>query len=131
MKRYILILTGTLFLCACSNKKTEDDALNEILKVHDKVMAHDEQAVHNKMVLDTLYKKDAKKMEADLINRLNLADSSMEKWMQGFDPDKKGKSHEEVLHYLKTQKTAIMKVDSQLSTAINTSDAYLKTINKK
>lgn len=131
MKKRSLLTLGALFLLACSNnKKQETDLRNDILKVHDKVMANDETLMKNKMLLDSLLKLPAKdtsektNMKAEEL-KLAAAEEAMETWMQKFEPDLTGKSHDEILKYYNEQKKSIMAVDSQLSAAISESTKYL------
>ena len=124
-----------VILSACTDKKAQEEAvLNDVIKIHDKVMASDDRLMKNKMQLDTLLKqgkltsKDSAKMLSD---KLTVADSAMEKWMHDFDPDHAGKSHDETMTYMTKQKAEIAAIDSQLDIAISESGKYLKNIKVK
>jgi len=133
MKTKILLaafcLTGIFY--ACSNAQEEEKKqLNEILAVHDKVMSESEQAMKNKITLDSLIKKhtgDTSKTNKPiaLSKQLAVADSSMEDWMHKFNADYTGKSHDEVMVYLNGQHKQLSQVDTLLTTAINQSNSYL------
>jgi L-arabinose isomerase len=79
-------------LAACADKKAQQKVLlDDIIKIHDKVMSADEQLMNNKMKLDTLIKTktipDTDKSAKQLVQQLNSADVAMENWMHKFDPD--------------------------------------------
>jgi len=135
MKNYLIMILAFALLAGCKDStKQEKDLLNDILKVHDKVMGSDEKLMKNKMHLDSLLKLPAK----DTAEKVNLkaidtkvlaAGEAMETWMNNFKPDMTGKSHDEVMSYYKDQKKLIMSVDSQINAAIAESNQYLS--NKK
>ena len=55
MKKLFLAAFAVLTLNACTSPKDEEKkALDEIIKIHDKVMGFDEQLMKNKMKLDTI-----------------------------------------------------------------------------
>lgn len=125
------IVTGVLY--ACSNGQEEEKKqLNEILAVHDKVMGESEQAMKNKMILDSLIRKsnDTSKTNKAVVlsDQLKTADEAMENWMHKFNPDYTGKSHSEVMEYLHSQHLHLLQVDSMLSAGITQSNNYLSTV---
>jgi hypothetical protein len=138
MKRIFLALAMTATLFGCSNtsdKKADTKALmDEIMQIHNKVMASDEKLMQNKMKLDTLLKNanlPAKDTAALISTKLVAADSAMENWMHKFEPDPKGKTDDEVTGYLNDQKKQITAIDSQITTAIAQSDKYLLKVKSK
>jgi hypothetical protein len=62
--------------------------------------------------------------------KLIKADEAMSKWMEQFDPELKGKTHEEKMKYYAEQKVAVTKIDSIFTTVIDGSDKYLKELKK-
>lgn len=136
MKKLSIVAFISLSLAACSdNKKQEKDILNNILKVHDKLMGQDETLMKNKMQLDSLLKLPAKdtaeKTNMKAIElKLASAEEAMETWMQKFEPDLSGKSHDEIVKYYNEQKKGIMAVDSQMNIAITESTKYLSSKSK-
>jgi hypothetical protein len=130
MKKILFLAFAVTALVSCSDHKAEEKAaLNDVIKIHDKVMADDEQLNNNKMQLDTLAKQNSfvKKDSAMILNvKLNSAETLMDNWMHSFNPDHTGKSHEETMDYLGTQKKQIMAIDSQLSSAVKESTLFLK-----
>ena len=137
MKKLSILILAGLFLAACSsdNKKQEKDLLNNILKVHDKLMGQDETLMKNKMQIDSLLKLPAKdtaeKTNIKAIElKLTSAEEAMETWMQKFEPDLTGKSHDEIVKYYNEQKKGIMAVDSQMNIAITESTKYLSNKSK-
>jgi hypothetical protein len=132
------ILCLALFGCT-DNKKQEKALLDSIIKIHDKVMAGDDKLMKNKMKLDTLLKTkltDVKDTAAEKTQMMGLsvqltnAEDAMEKWMGKFDPEQKGKSHQEIMSYLGNQKLQVTAIDSQMNEAINASTNYLMQIKK-
>ncbi|MDB5154776.1 MAG: hypothetical protein JWR54_3527 [Mucilaginibacter sp.] len=137
MKKLLSAAFISLALSACSDtKKQEKDLLNNILKVHDKVMGSDEALMKNKMQLDSLLKLPAKDT-AEKVNmkaldtKLVAAEEAMETWMHKFEPDVTGKSHDVIIKYYNEQKRGIMSVDSQMNVAITESNKYLSNRLKK
>ncbi|HTK18136.1 MAG TPA: hypothetical protein VL442_01420 [Mucilaginibacter sp.] len=132
MKNLCIILLASMIFTACSdNKKQEKELLNNILKVHDKVMGKDEVLMKNKMALDSLLKLPAKdtseKTNMKAIElKLTAAEEAMEIWMQKFDPDViNKKSHDEVIKYYNEQEKSIKSVDSLMNSAVDESTKYL------
>ena len=121
---------------ACSDdKKQEKELLNNILKVHDKLMGKDEALMKNKMTLDSLLKLPAKdtaeKTNMKAIElKLTAAEEAMETWMQKFEPDVTNKSHDDVVKYYNEQKKGIMRVDSLMNAAVTESTKYLSSRSK-
>ena len=137
MKKLSVILLASLVFTACSNdKKHEKALLDNILKVHDKIMNKDDILMKNKMTLDSLLKLPAKdtaektNMKAvDL--KLKAADEAMEVWMHKFDPDvMNNKSHDEIVKYYNEQEKGIKSVDSLMNAAIDESTKYLSSRSK-
>jgi hypothetical protein len=137
MKRFFIIIITGLALTSCSdNTQQEKNLLNELLKVHDKVMGNDELLMKNKMKLDTLIKLKVKdtveKQQVKVLDtKLSAAEEAMENWMHKFEPDVNGKSHDEIMKYYSDQKKQIMTIDSQMNAAITESNKYLSTNKSK
>ncbi len=132
MKKIFYGALITLVLAACSSgKKEEKDLQNEIMDYHNKVMAIDEKAMNNKMKLDTMILM-ARKSKTDTLaavkvrNHLDSVMAKMMDWMKNFDPEHKGKSHDEIMSYLQQQKKIIKDVDSLYTDAVKTSDSIIK-----
>ena len=113
MKKILITVFIGLALSACSDgKKQEKDLLNNILKVHDKLMGNDDALMKNKMQLDSLLKLPAKDT-AEKVNmraldtKLLAAEEAMETWMHQFEPDVTNKSHDDVMKYYEGQKKQI------------------------
>ncbi len=118
-----------LFLCACTDKKAQEKAaLDSVINVHDKIMGEDEQLMKNKLLLDSLVSKNtpAKDSAVAWISRVVLADSAMSTWMHNFDPDMKGKSHDQKMGYLGQQKKLIKRLDTQMNVAVTGSRDFLR-----
>ncbi|TSD66861.1 hypothetical protein FFF34_005520 [Inquilinus sp. KBS0705] len=123
------VLSFVLFSCT-DTKKQEQDLLNEVIKVHDQVMAKDELVITNKMQLDTLLKQnkapDVNMVATGLTKQLDTADAHMENWMHKFDAENTGKSHDQVMKYLADQKKQIQDIDKELNEAIASSAKFIK-----
>lgn len=129
-----LTAASLIMLSACKDtKKQEKDALNDVIKIHDEAMAKDEQAVKNKMLLDSLLKDrtitDTVKARAAL-SALTEADHGMEEWMHQFNADYTGKSHEQIIRYLNDQKKQVNQMNRQLAKAVNQSNQVITTYKK-
>ncbi|PAW94522.1 hypothetical protein CKK33_13895 [Mucilaginibacter sp. MD40] len=124
-----VILSTALFGCA-DKQKQEKDLLNEVIKVHDRVMAKDELIMINKMKLDTIIKDnkspDVTAKATTLRAGLDTVDSRMETWMHNFDAENKGKSHEEIISYLTEQKKQINAIDSNFNIVVKAADTFVK-----
>lgn len=121
-----------LFFSCTDPKKQEEQLLEEVINIHDKVMAKDAQLMKNKIQLDTLLKSKLASGSADsvILIQLNNADAEMEDWMHKFDAENKGKSHEEIVDYLSGQKKAIDAIDKKFDSVLNASTTYLKSLKK-
>ncbi len=136
MKKLSLALLAGIALAACTDtKKQEKDLLNQVIAVHDKVMASDEQLMKNKMLLDSLVKNNSTTINKDsakvYVKLVDDADNAMSDWMHNFDAENKGKSHQEIMDYLEAQKKLISKIDTQIATAVAGSTKYITQIPAK
>ena len=135
MKGTIAAIFIAFMLSGCADKKNKSKALlDSVINIHDKVMSADEQVMKNKMQLDTLLKQDkspAKGTIKLLITKLDIADSDMDNWMHNFDPAHTGKTEDETVAYMESQKKQIMAIDSALNAAVSGSNKYLLKIKVK
>jgi len=131
-KKIFLIAIAAFMLAGCNNNKDQEKALlNEVIKYHDKLMDDDGIIVNSRKQLKIFAAttpppspgvKDSLVMYG---KQLDTADDAMMAWMNKFNPDFTGKTHDEIMAYLTTQKVQITKIDSQLSSAISASDKYI------
>jgi PBP1b-binding outer membrane lipoprotein LpoB len=136
MKKIILPLITAVVIAGCADNKAQEKAtLDSVLAIHEKVMGTDEILLKNKMLLDSMVKKDTTTVLKDSVSRylseVINADSAMSTWMHHFDADMTGKLPAERMIYLRLQKKTITKVDSQINAAISSSDKYLKKMKMK
>ena len=136
MKKHLFAAVGIALLLGCTDtKKQEKDLLNQVIAVHDKVMANDEQLMKNKMLLDSLVKNNAPNINKDTakvyLKLVDDADNAMSDWMHKFDAENKGKSHQEIMDYLEAQKKLISKIDTQINVAVTGSTKYITQIPAK
>jgi len=135
---FFVALACTLFACT-DDKAKEKSALDDVIKIHDEVMGKEEYLMRNKMQMDSIltpgpvnekYSMEDKVTISALRFKLIAADEAMSTWMQRFDPELKGKTHEQKIEYYTEQKKAVMRIDSQITAAVEASDKYLKEIKK-
>ena len=131
MKKIVAAALLSFVLYSCTDtKKQEKDLLNEVIKIHDEVMAKDGLLMTNKMQLDTLIKESKNPAlsapATALVAALDSADSKMENWMHNFDAENKGKSHEQIMTYLAGQKQQIEAIDKQLNASVAASSQFIK-----
>ena len=111
------MLSLALFSCT-DPKKQEKDLMDQVIGVHDKVMAKESQLMKNKMQLDTMLKASivpaAKTSINSMVQSLDHTDANMEDWMHKFDAENKGKSHEEIMTYLTDQKKQIDNINKAI-----------------
>ena len=135
MKKLLLVLFAACALYSCTNRKAEKKAIvGDVIKIHEKVMEVDGRVVANRMKLDTLIKQNkmaAKDSAVLLTKKMTAAEDAMEDWMHKFDYEQKGKSDDDVITYMNTQKKLIMAIDSQLNAAVTESNIYLKKVKAK
>lgn len=130
MKKILLIGILGFLLSSCNDDKLQETTLlNEVIKTHDKLMVDDGVIMKNKAQLKEIAKADTSAATKDSVvfysSMLDNADMMMMNWMNKFSPDFSGKSHEQILSYLHTQKTQIMKLDTQINTAVAASNKYI------
>jgi hypothetical protein len=134
-----LFYTGliALVLAGCANAQKEEKALQkEVLDNHDQVMAHDEQAMMNKMKLDTLIiKADSLKINLQtakaLSTKLVYADDAMSDWMKKLNLDNSGKNHDDIMKYWHEQHLQVKTIDSLLVKATTESGEFIKQSTSK
>ncbi|WP_442591664.1 hypothetical protein ACSBL2_10605 [Pedobacter sp. AW31-3R] len=124
-----------------SDYKAERD---EVMKIHDVVMADNGVLVANEMKADSLLKDlpGLKKKYPDLdieaekaalnatLQRLKNAEDRMNDWMHNFEPDVTGKSDEDAVQYFRNEKVNIQKLDSMYKMEIKSSNATLAKFRK-
>jgi hypothetical protein len=130
----IFIFFSSLVILSCNDDKAQEKALlAEVIKTHDKLMADDGAIMKNKMAMK--YYANITPDVQDSVARYNQllgnADDAMMNWMNKFNPDFTGKSHEQIMTYLNGQKAQIIKLDSQINSAIAASNKYLTKIKAK
>lgn len=134
MKKTIVILFAGIVLFGCNDdKKQETTLLNDVIKTHDKLMADDDAIMKNKMELKSLTKSDATIKDSVTVysKTLDDADNAMMAWMNKFSPDFTGKTHQQIMAYLNSQKTQILKLDTQINKAVATSNTYILKVKRK
>lgn len=134
MRKTIVVLFASVILFGCNDDKKQETALlNDVIKTHDKLMADDDAIMKNKMELKSLANSKAAIKDSVAVYSKNLddADNMMMAWMSKFSPDFTGKTHAQIMSYLSSQKTQILKLDTQINNAIAASNKYLLKVKVK
>jgi hypothetical protein len=139
MYKTIGILIIIVAVSACKPQTDYKDARDEVIKLHDVVMADQGKVVSREIQISGML-KDLKEIkvrnpridtiaEKDSLlaihSRLTKADEAMNDWMHKFEPDVTGKSNEEAVEYFQAEKLKIQRVDTMFKQEIQSADAYL------
>ena len=127
-KKLFIPLLACVALFGCNDDKNQEQTLlNDVIKTHDKLMVDDGTIMKSKMQLKMIAAGNAaaKDSVAVYTKSLDAADGAMMVWMDKFSPDFTGKTHEQVMTYLDTQKAAIAKIDSQITVTLAKSNSYI------
>jgi len=142
----VILASGLLMVQSCKTAPDYKVVRQEVMDLHDKVMADGEDAVRNKMLLDTLSRiklpaiKTAQpaldtaleqRKIAALVAKLTKADDEMMDWMHAFQPDTEGKSNEQAVSYFRAEMVKISALEKSYARALQESDAYLKKFDMK
>ena len=135
-KKLVVPLLACIALFGCNNDKDKEKALlNDVIKTHDKLMTDDGAIMKNKMQLKSIAAKDTSTAVKDSVatytKLLNDADNSMMMWMDKFSPDFTGKTHEQIMTYLNTQKAEVIKLDTTIVMAVAASNNYITKAKAK
>ena len=131
-------------LASCSQQVDYKGSRDEVIKVHDIVMADQGKVVDQQMKLDEMLKDmsalKAKNPNIDTLqerdsitivrDRLVGAEEAMSTWMHEFEPDVTGKSNEEAIAYFNSEKQKIQKVDTLFKVELKRAEAYLSKFKK-
>ena len=141
---FLAILAVTSILFGCESERSYKDVRQQVIEIHNEVMADGETAERYRIMLDSLARiqlpinsknqlqKDTinqQKKIALLINKLTKADQHMIDWMQRFQPDIEGKTNSEAIKYFEDEKIKIKKLDFEYQEALKESHAFLKSLN--
>jgi hypothetical protein len=139
MYKTIGILIIIVAVSACKPQTDYKEARDEVIKLHDVVMADQGKVVSREIQISGML-KDLKEIkvrnpridtiaEKDSLlaihSRLTKADEAMNDWMHKFEPDVTGKSNEEAVEYFQSEKLKIQRVDTMFKQEIQSADAYL------
>jgi hypothetical protein len=138
-----LILLASAF-ASCKPQTDYKEKRQEVIKVHDVVMADQGKVVDKQMQLQNMLKDlpglvaknpgiDTIKEQDSIViirDRLNNAEEAMNTWMHEFEADVTGKSNEEAVAYFEAEKLKIEKVDTLFKKELKNADAYLSKFKK-
>lgn len=128
-----------LAFASCKQQLDYKATRDEVIKVHDVVMADHGKVVDQQLKLEEMLKNmsalKAQHSEIDTIkekdsitavrDRLNVAEEAMNTWMHEFEPDVTGKSNEKAITYFEAEKQKIQKVDTLFKSELKRAEAYL------
>lgn len=133
MKTIISFVFSLIILVSCQSKEKEIQLLNaEVIAIHDEVMPKMDEVMKLKSKLqqqlmsETIEAPEKQKIQS-LIIELEEADQAMMNWMRNYDSLMEGKTEEEKLSYLNTQKESIQSVKEKMLGAISQADSYLNS----
>jgi len=116
IKKVLFTLLTVAILSGCSNseKAQENALLDSVKSVHDRVMTDDDvnMRVRTKLKQLLVRKPELKDSVNFFLKKLDDNDNVMMDWMNKFNPDFTGKSHDQIITYLNTQKKLVIGVDS-------------------
>lgn len=144
MRQNLSILILVVLAMSCkqtTNYKAERD---EVMKIHDVVMADHGILVANEMKADSLLKdlpgfhKKYPELDVDaeravlntMLQRLKNAEDRMDDWMHHFEPDVTGKADEDAVQYFRNEKVKIKDLDSMYKMEIKASNEILAKYRK-
>ncbi len=129
--RYIPLLLITLLFSCGSNKQDEiKEMKDQVIEIHDEVMPR--MGELNKVRKDLLLQADSF-IETDSVKAISFtkavaniegSEKSMRNWMLNFELEYEG-TDEEIIHYLKDQKKAILQVQEEMNGSIEKGKAIL------
>ncbi|PWG78600.1 hypothetical protein DDR33_21200 [Pararcticibacter amylolyticus] len=138
--RSIYFLLALLISASACQTKSDYKAMRaEVIKLHDEVMARNDEVVHLQMKIDTLLRNmDSLKIKNPALdtaatqiiltahlNGLKVAEEKMNDWMHQFQPDTEGKSGEESVAYFAEEKKKIEEIDSLYTVRTKETSGYL------
>lgn len=138
-----LIVLASAF-ASCKQQPDYKASRDEVINVHDVVMADQGKVVDQQMrlndMLENLSALKLKNPEIDTLkerdsiaivrDRLNVAEEAMNTWMHEFEPDVTGKSNAEAVAYFQAEKQKIEKVDTLFKAELKRAEAYLSKFKK-
>ena len=135
-KRILFVFLAVAILSGCGNneKNQEKALLDSVIKAHDKVMGDDDA---NMMMRSRLKRLVGSKPEfTDSVNyflkKLDKNDTVMMDWMNKFNPDLTGKSHQQIMDYLESEKKKVAGIDSLMKKEADTiKNFYIKSRSVK
>ena len=145
IKKVLFLSLVVLSFFACNNKEAEEILQAHIFEKHDDLMKKGEIIMQNKESLNKLLASTANADSASasldtenfhqrvnlLNNDLTMADEAMMNWMNDFNPNFDGKTHEQIMAYLNKQQAEILKVELKTNKALKMSSTFLKKYSKK
>src|SRR6476469_5203207 len=131
-KTLLILLFCTIVIGACVNTKQQEQELQkQVIAKHDTIMKKMDIVLLNKSKIDSIIKnpnQNTATQNQNLIKSktdLAAADDAMMDWMNKFNPDYSGKSHREIMDYIKDQKIKIDSIETLFNKTILNSNALI------
>ncbi len=141
MKKIIYALCFAIAIQGCQPEVNYKTVRQEVIVLHDDLMANEDKLMNVKMSLDTLALTGLAKIKAQhagydtaavhaqitiLTTKLDSLSNQMSKWMEHFRSDVEGKSNAEAVAYFEQEKVKVKKLDSLYKVTLSESETYLK-----
>lgn len=138
-KGFLIVLILSTGILSCSRKDDYKKIREEVIGLHDKVMAKNDELINQEMKIDTLLRNmdslvkthtgldtvAEKKRLTELLKVLQGAENKMNDWMHGFEPDTEGKSPQESAAYFQKEKMKISRIENLYNVNISRAAEYL------
>jgi len=127
-KGFIGCILGFMLLStACSSNPNDIQVLKEeVIVIHDEVMPLMDPLYNQRQKLQQKMKEGGDSLTLQkLILEIKEAEEGMMRWMRQYEPDFEGKTKEETLAYLQSQKEQIQKVNQEMKEALQKSKETL------
>lgn len=122
----ILVITA-LSGCSKNEKAQETALLDNVQSAHEQVMGDDDKNMKTRALLKQLLtgKPELKDSVNYFLKKLDDNDNVMMDWMNKFNPDFTGKSHEQIMAYLNDQKKQIRSIDSVMKSGNKAANGFI------
>lgn len=143
-KLFSIVIVLPLVFTACKNAPEARLLKEQVISLHDSIMAKNDHVVHLEMKIDSLLKnmknlsrQDSsldttlfKERLSSLQGKLKSAEEKMNDWMYKFEPDASSKTEEAAKDYFFEQKKTLVDLKHIYDSYISESDSYLSKMKK-
>jgi hypothetical protein len=129
IKKFLLPLFAIAILSGCNNnqKAQENSLLDSVKSAHEKIMTDDDKSMQMRAQLKQLLssKPQLKDSVDYFLKKLDDNDNLMMDWMNKFNPEFTGKSHDQIITYLNAQKKQVITIDSLIKGENNAAVSFI------